>query len=357
VLGVAAAAAGQWDRAEAHFHTALDVALNAGAVPELGHTQLDYADMLIARGRPGQRQRALELVVQAYQPFVELGMAPAAARAKLMAATLEAPLPALPEPAAAHPDGLNQREVDVLVRLAQGRSRQEIAGEFVLGRKTVSDHVKRILDKTGIENEAGATTYAIANGLVAGREQTPSPPSGEPVRPSQSLRIILVTDVAGSGAVIRRSGDQHAHRLFRDHNLLVRQCLAAHQGTEVAHTGDGIEASFDSASMAVECAVAIQRALARQRRTHPEEAFQVRIGINAGEPIATEGRLFGAAVHVAFRICARAQGGQILISEVVQQLVAGKGFQLADRGRVALKGLERVRLYEVPWEEASDAKT
>jgi class 3 adenylate cyclase len=350
VLGVAAAEAGQWDLAETHFHAALDLALNAGARPELGHTQLDYAEMLIARGRPHQRQRALELVVQAYEPFAELGMGPAAGRAAQMAAALEAPLPVLPEPAAAHPDGLNQRELDVLVRLAQGRSRQEIAGEFVLGRKTVSDHVKRILDKTGIGNEAAATSYAIANGLVADREQGPSPPSSEVARPSQSLRIILVTDVAGSSAVIRRSGDQHAHRLFLEHNAIVRQCLAAHQGTEVAHTGDGIEASFDSASMAVECAVAIQRALARQRRTHPEEAFQVRIGINAGEPIATEGRLFGAAVHVAFRICARAQAGQILISEVVQQLVAGKGFQLADRGRVALKGLERVRLFEVPWE-------
>jgi class 3 adenylate cyclase len=357
VLGVTAAAAGRWDIAEAHFKSALDLALAAGARPELGYTQLDYANMLIAQGRTGQRQRALELLVQAHRGFIDLGMGPAAARAEQVALTLEAPLPSLPQRQSAHPDGLNQREVDVLVRLAQGRSRQEIAGEFVLGGKTVSDHVRRILDKTRVDSEAAAATYAREKGLVPRRGQPPSPPATDPIRPTRSLRIILVTDIAGSGAVIRRSGDQRAHKLFRDHNALVRQCLAAHEGSEVAHTGDGIEASFDSASMAVECAVAIQRALAQQRRTHPDDAFQVRIGINAGEPISTEGRLFGAAVHVAFRICARAQAGQILVSEVVQQLVVGKGIQLFDRGRVALKGLERVRLYEVPWEESGQPTT
>jgi len=355
VLGVAAAETGRWDIADTHFQSALDLALTAGAGPELGHTRLDYAEMLIARGRTDQRQRALELVVQAHRGFIELGMLPAAAHAEQVAVTLEAPLPSLPHRQSAHPDGLNQREVDVLVRLAQGRSRQEIAGEFVLGRKTISDHVRRILDKTRIGSEAAAVTYALEKGLVARREHTPGPPTDDSIRPVQSLRIILVTDIAGSGAVIRRAGDQRAHRLFREHNALVRQCLETHQGTEVAHTGDGIEASFDSASQAVECAMAIQRALAKQRRAHPDEAFQVRIGINAGEPISTEGRLFGAAVHVAFRVCARAQAGQILVSEVVQQLVVGKGFLLLDRGRANLKGLERVRLYEVPWEEPSDS--
>jgi class 3 adenylate cyclase len=79
--------------------------------------------------------------------------------------------------------------------------------------------------------------------------------------------------------------------------------------------------------------------------------MRVRIGINAGEPISTEGRLFGTAVHAAFGICARAQPGEILVSEVVHQLVAGKGFGLVSRGRVELKGLGRVRVHTVAWEE------
>jgi class 3 adenylate cyclase len=137
------------------------------------------------------------------------------------------------------------------------------------------------------------------------------------------------------------------------HNALIRQCLAAHQGTEVTHTGDGIEASFSAASNAVECAVAIQRAFAGHNREHPTDTIEVRIGLNAGEPIATEGRLFGAAVHAAFAICARAGPRQIVVSHVVSQLIAGKEFRMINRGRVMLKGLGRTRLYEIAWEDAT----
>jgi class 3 adenylate cyclase len=62
--------------------------------------------------------------------------------------------------------------------------------------------------------------------------------------------------------------------------------------------------------------------------------------------------LFGAAVHAAFGICARARPGQILISEVVAQLTAGQAFNLTARGRIGLKGLGRIRVYEVSWQEA-----
>jgi len=127
----------------------------------------------------------------------------------------------------------------------------------------------------------------------------------------------------------------------------LREAATKAKGEKV--TGDGIEAAFVSASAAVECAVAIQTALARHNREQPTNAIHVRIGINAGEPIATEGRLFGAAVHRTFQICARARAGQILVSEVIHQLVAGKDFVLVSRGRMTLKALERVRLYEVVW--------
>src|SRR5262249_33499406 len=140
------------------------------------------------------------------------------------------------------------------------------------------------------------------------------------------------------------------HDLIRTHNKLIRQCLAAYRGAEIVHTGDGVEASFTSASSAVECAVAIQKAFARHNREQGGEPIQLRIGINAGEPIPTEGRLFGPAAPSAFRISARAQPGQILVSEVVQQLVASRGFPLVNRGRVNLKGLGRVRLYAVTWQ-------
>ncbi len=79
----------------------------------------------------------------------------------------------------------------------------------------------------------------------------------------------------------------------------------------------------------------------------------MRIGLNAGEPIAEEDDLFGTAVITAARIAAQAQGGEILVSDVVRQLVAGKGFLFADRGETVLRGFEDpVRVYEVRWQES-----
>jgi adenylate cyclase len=106
--------------------------------------------------------------------------------------------------------------------------------------------------------------------------------------------------------------------------------------------------SFTSASKAVECAMAIQQTLAQHNQESPDLPIRVRIGLNAGEPIAEEQDLFGTSVIVASRIAERAQAGQILVSDVVRQLAAGKGFTFEERGRVTLKGLsERFRLYEV----------
>ena len=78
----------------------------------------------------------------------------------------------------------------------------------------------------------------------------------------------------------------------------------------------------------------------------------IRVGINAGEPIAEDGDLFGATVILASRICAQAGAGEILIPEPVRHLLAGKSFVYADRGEFLPKGFEdAVRLFEVRWQE------
>ncbi len=120
--------------------------------------------------------------------------------------------------------------------------------------------------------------------------------------------------------------------------------------------GDGFMASFTSATGALECAIAMQRAFAAHNES-AAEPIRVRIGLNAGEPIAEEdpeGRsdLFGTAVNLAARIAAQAAGGEVLASDVVRQLVAGKEFLFADRGETSLRGFDDpVRLYEVRWQE------
>ena len=132
--------------------------------------------------------------------------------------------------------------------------------------------------------------------------------------------------------------------------------LKAHGGSEVKTMGDGFMASFSSATKALECAIAIQSAFA-ERNESAEEPIKVRIGLNAGEPIAEDdpggrGDLFGTAVNMAARIAAKAEGGEILASNVVRKLVAGKEFRINDRGETELRGFEDpVRVYEVRWWE------
>jgi len=169
-----------------------------------------------------------------------------------------------------------------------------------------------------------------------------------PVETREGLATILFTDLTDSTALTQRLGDEQAQELVRAHNTIVREALAAHGGRAIKHTGDGIMASFGSASGALECAVAIQRAVVERG----EPNLQVHVGLNAGEPVAEDGDLFGSAVQLARRICDQAAPGEILASNVVRELAAGKRFLFDDRGVADLKGFEAaVRLYEVPWRE------
>jgi len=166
------------------------------------------------------------------------------------------------------------------------------------------------------------------------------------------FRTILFTDMEGSTSLTQRLGDAAAQDVLRTHNTIVRDALTAHSGSETKHTGDGIMASFTSASAALEAAVAIQKALADHNEGHPDTTIRVRIGLNAGEPVAEDEDLFGTAVQLAARVCDRAEAGQILVADVIQQLAAGKGFDFADQGEVSLKGFEKpVRLHEVRWHD------
>ncbi len=76
--------------------------------------------------------------------------------------------------------------------------------------------------------------------------------------------------------------------------------------------------------------------------------MRVRVGLNAGEPIAKDDDYFGSAVQLAARVCDRAEPGQVLVSNVVKELCTGKLFQFADQGETTLKGFpEPVRLFVV----------
>ena len=171
---------------------------------------------------------------------------------------------------------------------------------------------------------------------------------------------IVFTDVVGSTDLTTALGDTAAQEVMRAQRELVRQQIKSSGGFEVKGTGDGFMVAFQSSRRAVECAIAIQRAISDHNQRQPSgKRALVRIGMNAGEVIREDADMFGAAVNAAARVAAKAGGNQILVSETVKSLLgAAKDLQFADRGRFRLKGFpERWRLFEVIWEEEAPVKT
>jgi len=195
-----------------------------------------------------------------------------------------------------------------------------------------------------LENEAAV--------LTAINEFLGEQPSDAAQQLTADVHVVLFTDIESSSELAQRHGDAVAHAVRRTHDRIVREALAQHRGSEVKHTGDGIMAAFAMASQALECSIAIQRGVAASVEEHPETPLAVYIGLNAGEPIAENSDLFGTSVDLAARICSQAEPGQILASDVVRQLAAGKRFLFSDHGEAAMRGFEDpVRLWEVRWRE------
>jgi adenylate cyclase len=168
--------------------------------------------------------------------------------------------------------------------------------------------------------------------------------------PASGLLTILFTDMEGSTTLADRLGDAAAQEVRRAHNDIVRSALDANAGSEIKHTGDGIMASFSTASSALDAAIAIQRGVASHKEEQPDSPLGVYVGLNAGEPIAEDDDLFGTSINLAARICDHAEAGQIVAANVVRELAAGKDFLFADLGETELRGFEDpVKLWELRW--------
>jgi class 3 adenylate cyclase len=166
---------------------------------------------------------------------------------------------------------------------------------------------------------------------------------------SSALITILFTDLVGSTELLARAGDEEAQRIFRAHHDLLAKTAAAHGGEEVKWLGDGLMVAFPSAGDAVRCAVAMQQA--SHRPVHGE-SLSIRVGLNAGEALRETSDYFGTAVVIARRLCDRADGGQILCTETVVGLLAGRAeFSFSELGKLELKGVpEPVATREVRYE-------
>jgi class 3 adenylate cyclase/DNA-binding NarL/FixJ family response regulator len=168
---------------------------------------------------------------------------------------------------------------------------------------------------------------------------------------SAGVVTLLFTDLVASTELLARVGDDAAEDLRRVHFGLLRTAIGSSGGQEVKTLGDGVMAAFASSLQAVRAAVAIQEAIEDHNHRNPGEVLRVRIGLHAGEPVQADDDFHGTAVVVAKRLCDTAEGGQILASDLVRELVGSRGgFSFRSVGRLRLKGLpEPVSAAIVEW--------
>jgi class 3 adenylate cyclase len=161
---------------------------------------------------------------------------------------------------------------------------------------------------------------------------------------------VVFTDLVGSTALLSRVGEERAEVLRREHFGLLRDAIARTGGREVKNLGDGLMFVVGSAVDALGGAVAIQQAFERRNRDASELLF-VRVGVASGDADVEDGDYFGVPVVAASRLCAIAQGGEIVVTDVVRALAGSRGgFEFEPVGALVLKGLDRpVDACRVAW--------
>jgi pimeloyl-ACP methyl ester carboxylesterase len=153
------------------------------------------------------------------------------------------------------------------------------------------------------------------------------------------LATVMFIDIAGSTHRAAALGDRAWSRKLERFWILASEHVERHRGREIDTAGDSYFAIFDGPARAVRCAQAIARHVL-------ELGFDVRAGLHTGEVEMLGAKVSGIAVHIGARIAARAVPGEVLVSSIVKDLVAGSGLRFEDRGEHALQGVgQHWRLY------------
>jgi class 3 adenylate cyclase/alpha-beta hydrolase superfamily lysophospholipase len=149
----------------------------------------------------------------------------------------------------------------------------------------------------------------------------------------RALATVLFTDIVGSTDRAAELGDARWRRLLEHHDELIRREVASDGGRVVKSLGDGVLARFDGPGRAIDCA---QRIVGEAPQAL---GVEIRAGIHTGECEVRGEDLGGLAVHIGSRIGGLAQGGEVLVSRSVRDLVVGSPVAFADRGTHELKGV------------------
>ena len=152
--------------------------------------------------------------------------------------------------------------------------------------------------------------------------------------PERVLATIVFTDIVGSSKRASDLGDRRWRDLLDEHDDIVQRQLERFGGRSIKGTGDGVLATFSGPARAVRCAMAIREGLRRI-------GLEVTAGVHVGEIELRGVDVGGIAVHIAARVQALAQPGEVLVSRTVVDLVAGSGIEFEDRGEHELKGVSR----------------
>jgi class 3 adenylate cyclase len=151
------------------------------------------------------------------------------------------------------------------------------------------------------------------------------------------VATVLFTDIVDSTGTLERVGDAGWRDLLARHNTRLRDELNTFRGREVATTGDGFLAIFDSATRAVRCAAAMVRS-AR------DLGLRIRAGVHTGEVEFAGSDVRGVAVHTAARVMSLAGVDEVLVSATTHDLLEGSGLILEPAGSHVLKGLSGARM-------------
>lgn len=162
----------------------------------------------------------------------------------------------------------------------------------------------------------------------------------------RAVATVLFTDVVGSTEIAARMGDRAWRSMLDAHDELIRGSLSQHDGRELSTMGDGFFAVFDTPADGVRCALQVVESIQTLD-------LSVRAGLHTGECERRGNGIGGIAVHIAARVSSLAEGGEVLVSSTVKDLVAGAGLAFTPRGSHPLKGVPgRWRVYA-----ASNAST
>src|SRR5262249_45883037 len=175
---------------------------------------------------------------------------------------------------------------------------------------------------------------------------------GQPAESHTGTTTILFTDLVGSTAQLAQLGEEAAEPVRRAYDRLLVDAVTAHHGTVVKSVGDGIMATFPGAADAVAAAVAVQQAVDGHNRRAALLPLTVRVGISLGDVVWDRGDCYGPPVVEAARLCAVAEGGQILVADLGRLTARGRGgHTFTPVGPVVLKGLpDPVVACTVAWE-------